>query len=51
VRGCLDAWYNENGDVGVFREIEDEDGSGSEGGRDGVVWSEVGQWDWDTEWE
>jgi hypothetical protein len=42
VRGCLDAWYNEDGDVGMFREIEDEDGSGSEGGRDGVVWSEVG---------
>jgi hypothetical protein len=51
VRGCLDAWYNEDGDVGMFREFEEEDGSGSEGGGDGVVWSEVGQWEWDTEWE
>jgi hypothetical protein len=51
VRDCLDAWYNEDGDVGILREIEDEDGNGSEGGRDGVVWSEAGQyWEWDTEW-
>lgn len=47
VRGCLDAWYNEDGDVGMFKEFEDEEGSGGEGGFDGVAWSEEGQWDWE----
>jgi hypothetical protein len=48
VRGCLDAWYNEDGDVVTCGRTEHEDKSESEDGYDdGAVWSEDGQWDWD----